>query len=177
MASKLTFIKHNLLLEHKLLFKKPGHEDEPEQEGREENSNEELEIHDDVLFDDVLFEDDILLEEVYSKFSQMFREDSNLPGNVPGIFPQLNICGNFRNPRFNSMGIWGVERGEGGLAFAIRVKDRKKKTLLRLIKKHIMPGTTIISDEFPAYRKLEKKIGRSVGYKHYTICHKDRFVR
>uniref|UniRef100_A0A915DYK7 ISXO2-like transposase domain-containing protein n=1 Tax=Ditylenchus dipsaci TaxID=166011 RepID=A0A915DYK7_9BILA len=48
----------------------------------------------------------------------------------------------------------GIERGAGGLAFAIRVKDRKKKTLLRLIRKHIIPGTTIISDEWPAYRKL-----------------------
>uniref|UniRef100_A0A915DFT1 Mitochondrial import inner membrane translocase subunit TIM50 n=1 Tax=Ditylenchus dipsaci TaxID=166011 RepID=A0A915DFT1_9BILA len=55
-----------------------------------------------------------------------------------------------------------IVKEAGGLAFAIRVKDRKKKTLFRLIRKHIMAGTTIISDEWPAYRKLGKKLGRSV---------------
>jgi hypothetical protein len=70
----------------------------------------------------------------------------------------------------------GVERGEGGLAFAFRVPDRTKKTLYPLIRRHVLPGTTIISDDWPAYRKLGKKFGKPLGYKHYIIQHKKHFA-
>jgi hypothetical protein len=71
----------------------------------------------------------------------------------------------------------GIERGDGGLMFAFRVPDRKKVTLYPLIRKHILPGTTIISDDWPAYRKLGKQLGKPLGYKHYIICHKKQFAR
>jgi hypothetical protein len=71
----------------------------------------------------------------------------------------------------------GIERGEGGLAFAFRVPNRTKKTLYPLIRKHILPGTTIISDDWPAYRKVGKQLGKPMGYKHYIIQHKKHFAR
>ena len=61
--------------------------------------------------------------------------------------------------------------------FAFRVPDRKKVTLYPLIRKHILPGTKIISDDWPVYRKLDKKLGKPLGYKHYIICHKKQFAR
>lgn len=51
----------------------------------------------------------------------------------------------------------GIERGDDGLMFAFRVRDPTKKTLYPLIRKHIRPGTTIISDGWPAYRNLESQ--------------------
>ncbi|KAL3110312.1 hypothetical protein niasHT_019869 [Heterodera trifolii] len=44
-----------------------------------------------------------------------------------------------------------IERKKGGQAFCTAVKDRKKKTLYKLIKKWIRPGSVIISDEWPWY--------------------------
>ena len=61
--------------------------------------------------------------------------------------------------------------------FAFRVEDRKIKTLYPLIRKHIAPKTTIIHDDWPAYRSIGKKLGNPLGYKHYTICHKKTFAR
>ena len=55
--------------------------------------------------------------------------------------------------------------------FMIRVKDRTRATLYEAIKKHILPGTTIISDEWAAYKTLEEE-----GFQHQTICHKRNFV-
>lgn len=71
----------------------------------------------------------------------------------------------------------GIERGKDGLMFAFRVPNRTKKTLYPLIRKHIKPGTTIISDDWPAYRKLGKQFGKPMGYKHYIIQHKKTFAR
>lgn len=71
----------------------------------------------------------------------------------------------------------GIEHGEDGRMFAFRVHDRTKKTLYALIRKHIKPKTTIISDDWPAYRKLGKQFGKPLGYKHYIICHKKTFAR
>ncbi|KAI6198868.1 DDE-Tnp-IS1595 domain-containing protein [Aphelenchoides besseyi] len=63
-----------------------------------------------------------------------------------------------------------VERG--GRAVAVSVEDRKAKTLTSIIKKRVLPGTTIISDEWRAYGSLRK-----MGYDHRTICHKKNFSR
>jgi hypothetical protein len=71
----------------------------------------------------------------------------------------------------------GIERGEGGRAFAIRVEDRKIKTLDKLILERIKPKTTIISDDWPAYRNLGKRLGKPIGFKHFIICHKKQFAR
>lgn len=63
----------------------------------------------------------------------------------------------------------GIERGAGGQAFAVRVKDRKQATLFKIIKRYIRPGTLIISDEWRAYLKLEKHMPQ---YTHMLIRHK-----
>ena len=55
--------------------------------------------------------------------------------------------------------------------FMVRVPDRTRSTLYKIIKKHIRPGTRIISDEWAAYQTLSEE-----GYTHDTICHKRNFV-
>ena len=55
--------------------------------------------------------------------------------------------------------------------FMVIVPDRTRITLYHYIKKHILPGTTIMSDEWRAYATLEDE-----GYEHHTICHKRNFV-
>uniref|UniRef100_A0A915D0R0 ISXO2-like transposase domain-containing protein n=1 Tax=Ditylenchus dipsaci TaxID=166011 RepID=A0A915D0R0_9BILA len=42
----------------------------------------------------------------------------------------------------------GVERGHGGLSFAFRVADRKKKTLLRLIKRELQIDVEMVDGIF-----------------------------
>lgn len=64
----------------------------------------------------------------------------------------------------------GIQRSNKE-CFMVRVKDRSKETLLPLILKYIKPGTTIYSDEWKAYSKLQE-----VGYQHSTVCHKRNFV-
>lgn len=63
----------------------------------------------------------------------------------------------------------GTERGEGGRCFAHRILRRNKKWLYASIKANIAEGTTIISDEWPAYLRLEKNLPM---YKHLLIRHK-----
>lgn len=64
----------------------------------------------------------------------------------------------------------GIQRSNKE-CFMVRVKDRTKETLLPLICKYIKTGTTIISDEWKAYSKLQQ-----LGYHHSTVCHKLNFV-
>jgi transposase-like protein len=61
--------------------------------------------------------------------------------------------------------------------FAFRVENRTMKTLYPLIRKHIAPNTTILHDDWPAYRSIGKNLGKPMGYKHYVICHKKHFAR
>jgi transposase-like protein len=65
----------------------------------------------------------------------------------------------------------GIERGQDGQAFAVRVKDRKQATLFKIIKRYIRPDTLIISDEWRAYLKLEKHVPQ---YTHMLIRHKKK---
>jgi transposase-like protein len=63
--------------------------------------------------------------------------------------------GKYHRGNYNK-GQWvfgGVERGTNR-CFLVIVPDRKRKTLLAIIKQYIAPGTTIISDEWRAYRCL-----------------------
>lgn len=57
----------------------------------------------------------------------------------------------------------GVER-DTGRVFMVPVEKRDKDTLLRIIKKWILPGSIVISDCWKAYDCLE-----SEGYKHLTV--------
>ena len=71
-----------------------------------------------------------------------------------------------------------IERGEGGQAIVQRVPDRKQRTLFKLIKRWVRPNTTIISDEWPAYRQLERHMPQYrcrkmliiLNLKNYLFC-------
>lgn len=54
--------------------------------------------------------------------------------------------------------------------FMVPVHDRKKDTLIRLIKKYIAKGSTIHSDCWKAYNELQ-----NMGYKHVTVNHSQHF--
>ena len=65
----------------------------------------------------------------------------------------------------------GVERGDKTKIFMFRVEKRDEATLIPLIQKFIKPGTTIHSDCWKAYSKLEK-----LGYVHETVNHKEAYI-
>ena len=70
-------------------------------------------------------------------------------------------------------GVWvfgGIER-DSKKCFFKTVEDRKAETLISIIKEHIKPGTTIISDCWKAYNRLEEE-----GFKHLTVNHSLNFV-
>ena len=72
--------------------------------------------------------------------------------------------------------IWvfgAVEEGdaEPHPLFITRVENRSAWTLIPLICEHILPGTTVISDEWRAYSCLE-----ILGYQHITVNHSEHFI-
>lgn len=50
------------------------------------------------------------------------------------------------------------------------VEDRKRDTLIPLIKAHVKKGSTIHSDQWAAYYRLNE------GYTHETVNHTEEFV-
>lgn len=64
----------------------------------------------------------------------------------------------------------GVERTTGKF-FLVPVEKRDKETLIPIIQKYILPGTTIISDCLAAYDEL-----KDIGFDHYTVNHSENFV-
>lgn len=44
------------------------------------------------------------------------------------------------------------------------VNDRQAETLVPIIQKYVKPGTTIFSDQWPAYHQLQ-----NLGYQHFTV--------
>ena len=57
-------------------------------------------------------------------------------------------------------GIWvfgGIERDSKNY-FLSSVEDRSAETLTPIIKEHVFPGTTIISDCWKAYSRLERRV-------------------
>jgi len=64
----------------------------------------------------------------------------------------------------------GIEMGTGR-TFLVAVHDRSAETLIGITKQWILPGTTIISDCWPAYSSL-----REEGYTHFTVNHSVEFV-
>ncbi len=64
----------------------------------------------------------------------------------------------------------GVERGTAN-CFMVEVQDRTAATLLPIITQYIHPGTTVISDEWRAYRRIP-----SLGMQHQRVNHSLNFV-
>jgi len=65
----------------------------------------------------------------------------------------------------------GFERGRK-LIFVVPVWNRSTATLLRIIRKRIRPGTTIMSDRWASYRVL----GQMTQFEHLTVNHSINFV-
>ena len=57
--------------------------------------------------------------------------------------------------------------------FSVIVPDRKRKTLLKIIKQRIAPGTIIISDKWKAYDSIPKL--RNKFYEHQSVNHSQTF--
>ena len=72
-------------------------------------------------------------------------------------------------------GVWvfgGIERDSNPpKCFFVSVPDRSAATLVPIIKRFILPGTTILSDCWKAYSCL-----RDQGYLHETVNHSVEFV-
>lgn len=69
--------------------------------------------------------------------------------------------------------IFGGIEEEGGECFIWSVERRDASTLLTLIECYILPGTTIVSDCWRAYRRIEQL---PEGYRHLTVNHSVNFV-
>lgn len=67
--------------------------------------------------------------------------------------------------------IFGAFERDTGKAFIVPVDDRTRETLLNIIKKWILPGTTIMSDMWRAYDCLNHE-----GFTHLTVNHSMNFV-
>lgn len=64
----------------------------------------------------------------------------------------------------------GTERGSRNF-FLVPVPDRSSKTLVKIIKENIKDGTTIYSDCWKAYDRLDED-----GFQHLTVNHSHNFV-
>ena len=64
-------------------------------------------------------------------------------------------------------------RNRAGRMVSCIVKARKESTLLPLIKKHVKPGSIIISDMWKGYKHIEDLHG--CFFKHYTVNHSKEF--
>lgn len=84
---------------------------------------------------------------------------SRRKNNVGSVFPAQWVFG-------------GICR-ENRECFLFSVPDRSANTLLPIIQQHIRPGTTIMSDEWAAYRDIPNVPG---NYNHLTVNHSQNFV-
>ncbi|XP_066921897.1 uncharacterized protein [Clytia hemisphaerica] len=75
--------------------------------------------------------------------------------------------GKKRNPQ---VWIFGLVERETNRIIMYPVESRNEETLLPLIKRHCMPGTTIFSDGWSAYQNLNDH-----GYEHFSVIHKKAF--
>ena len=65
-----------------------------------------------------------------------------------------------------------VERESGELRLEICTNNKRDRaTLIPLIKRHVAPGTLIITDYWAAYNSLEQE-----GFMHATVNHSQHFV-
>lgn len=68
--------------------------------------------------------------------------------------------------------VFGGVCRETNECFMFAVNDRTANTLLPIIRSNILPGTTVISDNWPAYNA----VGTLPGINHLTVNHSHNFV-
>lgn len=72
-------------------------------------------------------------------------------------------------------GTWyvgGIERGTRE-AFMLPVENRNTETMVRILMQHVLPGTTVITDKWAAYKKAMDEMNM---YEHKVINHSINFV-
>ncbi|KAI6653003.1 hypothetical protein LOD99_4080 [Oopsacas minuta] len=67
--------------------------------------------------------------------------------------------------------VFGIYEQGTDNVLMIPVPDRSGATLLPIIQRYVLPGTTIHSDEWAAYNVVP-----AVGYDHHTVNHSENFV-
>ena len=70
------------------------------------------------------------------------------------------------------MWVFGMLERESNRIILYPVNDRKKETLIPLIRKHVKVGSTIYSDGWSAHCDMN-----SSGYKHFSVIHKYAFKK
>ena len=71
-------------------------------------------------------------------------------------------------------GVWvivGVERTCERKVFLLQVEDRTATTINDIIRKHVLPGSIIVTDMWRGYSSLSSKL----GFAHYTVNHSQTF--
>ena len=67
--------------------------------------------------------------------------------------------------------VFGLYDTNSKLGHIQLVDDRSAQTLIPIIQKFVIPGTTIFCDQWLAYRQLQ-----NLGYNHKTVNHSENFV-
>ena len=63
--------------------------------------------------------------------------------------------------------------------FLVPVKKHNARTLLKLIKKHVAPGSIIHTDCWKAYDQIPELInrhGQSYQFQHFSVNHSRQFI-
>ncbi len=114
------------------------------------------------------------IRKILKRVFYFFKLDIKIGG--PGVIVEIYES-KFGKRKYNRGhkvdGVWVVglvERIEKRLIVLSKVKNRKKKTLINLIKKHVLPGSIIYTNCWKGYIGLEAH-----GYVHKTVNHSLHF--
>lgn len=76
---------------------------------------------------------------------------------------------------YQTWAVGGVVRGDPSTFFIEIVADRKRTTLIEIIRRKIRPGTVIMTDGWKGYLGFEN-ICADLGYEHQMVNHSKNFV-
>jgi len=101
---------------------------------------------------------------------QAVKEENE--GRVMTPYTVESSIQNKRNYGNRVIGPWvfGIYKSKERVRFFV-IPDRKGKTLIPIIKRHVVPYSIVVSDEWTGYSRLGEN-----NYVHKTVCHKRNFV-